>query len=57
MYNIHVESIIEAIDFKKNLQEKLGNITAERDYFEKVQSWQDLNKDPQYRSKKDLTHK
>ena len=35
MYNIHVESIIEAIDFKKNLQEKLGNIKSERDYFEK----------------------
>ena len=35
MYKNHVESLREASDYKKNLQEKLGNITAERDYFEK----------------------
>ena len=28
MYNDHVESLIEAGDCKKNLQEKLSNITA-----------------------------
>ena len=35
MYKNHVESLIETGDCKKNLQEKLGNITAKRDYFEK----------------------
>ena len=35
MYKNHVESLSEASNFKKNLQEKLGNITAEIDSFEK----------------------
>ena len=35
MYKNHVEYFREASDCKKNIQEKLGNITAERDYFEK----------------------
>ena len=35
MYNNHVEYIREAGDFRKNLQENLGNITAERYSFEK----------------------
>ena len=35
MYKNHVESLRETSDRKKNLHEKLGNITDERDYFEK----------------------
>ena len=35
MYNHHVESLRESIDCKKNLQENIGNITSERNYFEK----------------------
>ena len=31
-----IESLREAGDCKKNLQENLGNITDERDYLEKV---------------------
>ena len=33
MYKNHVEYLREASDYKKNLQEKLGNITAECNYF------------------------
>ena len=36
MYKNHVESLIEAGDYNKNLQEKLGNITAEHDSFKKI---------------------
>ena len=35
MYKNHVEYIREAGDCNKNLQEKLGNITAERNSLEK----------------------
>ena len=35
VYNNHVESLRGAGDCKKSLQGKLGNITAERDSFQK----------------------
>ena len=35
MYKNNVEHIREAGDCKNNVQENLGNITAERDYFER----------------------
>ena len=38
MHKNHVESLGESGDYKKNLQEKLGNITNERDYCEKIAS-------------------
>ena len=44
-------------DYKKNLQENLGNITAKRNSFEKVQRYPDLNKYLQHRSNKDQTKK
>ena len=57
MYNNHVEYIREPGDCKKNMQENLGNITAERDYLKKVQRYQYLNKNFQHISNKDLTQK
>ena len=57
MYNNHVEYLRETIDCKKNLQEKLGNITAERNSFKKVQCYQYLNKYLQHIYTKDLTQK
>ena len=53
MYKNHVESLRETGNNNKNLQEKLSNITDGRDYFEKLQHYQDLNKDLQHRSNKD----
>ena len=48
MYKNHVESLRKSGDCKKNMQENLGNITVQREYFEKVQRDQDLNKDFQH---------
>ena len=39
MYKNHFEYIWETSDCNKNLQEKFGNITAERIFFEKVQCY------------------
>ena len=36
MYKNHVESLREAGGFKKILQENIGNITAEHNYFGKI---------------------
>ena len=36
MYKNHVESLREAVDFKKNLQENIFNIIAKRDPFLRV---------------------
>ena len=55
MYKNRVESIRETGDCNKKIQEKLVNITAESNSFEKVQHYQDLNKDIQYIPNKDLT--
>ena len=55
MYKDHVEYIREAGDYKKKLQENLGNITAEQDCFKKVKPYQDLNKYIQHISNKYLT--
>ena len=57
MYKNHVESLRESGDCKNNLQEKIGNITAQRNSFKKVQCYQYLNKDIQHRSNKDPTQK
>ena len=43
MYKNHTEYLQESSDCRENMKEKLGNITAERDSFEKVQHYQDLN--------------
>ena len=57
MYKNRVKSLWEAGDCRKYLQENIGNITDERDYFKKVQRYQDLNRDIHHRSNKDLTQK
>ena len=57
MYKNHVESLREAGDHKKNLQENLGIITAESESFEEVQHYHDFNNDIQPRSNKYLTQK
>ena len=57
MYNNQVESLRETGDCRKNLQQNLGNVTAEHDYFKKVQHYQDLNKDLQHRPKNDMAQK
>ena len=41
----------------KTCSQKIANITAEHDSFEKVQFYQDLNKDLQHIKNKDLTQK
>ena len=56
MYKNHVEFLRGAGDCNKNRQENLVNIKSERNYI-KESSTQDLNKDLQHRSNKDLTQK
>ena len=57
MYMNRFEYLIEAGNRKKDLQENLGNITAERDSFERVQYYQYFNMDLQHISNKDPTQK
>ena len=57
MYKNYVESLIESGYCKETLQEKLVNITSERNSFEKLQRYQYLNKDLQHISTKYLTQK
>ena len=57
IYKNHVELLREASGCKKNLQENLDNITAERYSSKKVQCYQDLNKDLQHGSNRYLTQK
>ena len=57
MYKNHVESLIEAGDWKKNLQKILVILQLSAIISKKVQRYQDLNNNLQHRSNKDLTQK
>ena len=57
MYNNHVESLRESGYCNTNLQEKLGEITVKRDYFDRVQSYHNFNKDLQQISNTDMKKK